>query len=120
MKTDHDGYLSETLRVASKDELVDLLRAWLAASGVATHLGDRAKSYKGWRAVIGSLEGHPFRLNADTTREAIERVVALNRPTPRPWEVVGTGRQFDGPIRRVLPGTADPIPDCLLLARNAP
>ena len=110
MTTNAAGYLTETARVASKEALLDLLEAWLASSATATHLGDNTRPYKGWRAVVGDLAGYRFRLNADTTRAAIETVVRLNRPKAKHWEVVGTGRNFQGPIRRVVPGSEDPIP----------
>jgi hypothetical protein len=86
-----NGALVESERVADKAELLARLVEWLEDSTAST-LGEPRGRFAGWAAITGSIGGHRFRLNADTTRQAISIVVRTQRSQPEPWAVIPTGR----------------------------
>lgn len=102
-----DGYLPHGMRVASKQEMVDVLADWLLRSRAPT-IGDVA-AFGGQPWLWIDLPGREIALNADTTRAAVENVVHSAETTPqRPWRVVANRL---GRINKVIPhDTAEPLP----------
>ncbi len=87
MGLNEGGWLPKGLRVNGKRELIAQLRAWLTESTAPT-IGD-TRSFHGRFWISADLSGYRVRLAADTTREAVQRVVDQVSANPdRPWQVV--------------------------------
>jgi hypothetical protein len=82
-----EGWLPKGLRVSGKRQLITILRDWLHQSGAAT-IGDTSR-FHGSFWVYVDVNGHRVRLAADTTREAVQRLVdEVGAHPERPWRVV--------------------------------
>jgi len=87
MSLNEEGWLPKGLRVNGKRELIARLRSWLAESSAPT-IGD-TRSFHGRFWISADMSGHRVRLAADTTREAVQKVVDQVAANPdRPWHVV--------------------------------
>jgi hypothetical protein len=94
----NEGWLPKGLRVNGKRELIATLRAWLSESS-APAIGD-TRSFHGRFWISADISGYRVRLAADTTREAVQRVVDRATAHPeRPWHVV---RNQHGRINKVV------------------
>lgn len=99
-------YLPKGQRVQGKRELIRLLSAWLDSSQADT-IGD-VRTYKQSAWLYADIDGHRVRINADTTRAAVEAVVRLNTDVDRPWQVVANQR---GTVNKILPyQQPEPLP----------
>lgn len=99
-----DGWLPRGLHVHGKSGLTSVLREWLSKSDAAT-IGDTS-GFQGRIWVTAEIEGYRVRLDADTTHDAVQKVVDEPAAQPtRPWRIVRNQR---GQITKVQP-TARPI-----------
>jgi hypothetical protein len=85
------AWLPRNFRAFGKRALLSLLRTWLSDSDSLT-IGDTSK-YHGAFWGTADISGHKVRLAADTTRQAVERVLDEIAAHPeRPWRVVRNRR----------------------------
>ena len=85
------AWLPRNFRVSGKQPLLSLLRTWLSDSDAPT-VGDTSR-YHGAFWGTADISGHKVRLAADTTREAVERVLNEVAAHPeRPWRVLRNRR----------------------------
>jgi hypothetical protein len=86
-----EGWLPRNFRVSGKGALLSILRTWLLNSDSPT-IGD-TRRYHGAFWGTADIGGHRVRIAADTTREAVERVVGEIAAHPeRPWRVLRNRR----------------------------
>ena len=94
-----EGWLPKGLRLRGKAHLIETLRGWLMNSAAPT-IGDTS-GFHGRFWVSVEIGNHRIRLAADTTREAVQRVVDEIATHPdRPWRVVANEQ---GRVNKVLP-----------------
>ena len=87
-----ERWLPKGARYGGRHELVAALREWLATSKEPT-IGDTGGAFHGQFWISAHIGGHSVRLAADTTREAVQRVVDAMRYDPNmPWRVISNQR----------------------------
>ncbi len=97
---DAQGHLPRRLQLTSKTELLDALGWWLSESKANT-IGSTA-SFGGQPWVYSTVGDHRIHLNADTTRQAVEQVIAMHDQDPLVrWCVIENRR---GRINKVVVG----------------
>lgn len=96
-----DRYL-EGSRVGGVDELVMVLRHWLAQEAPPDTVGDLRAVDRRTPVLRGEVDGQRLVLHADTTQEAVRHIVAA--PVAG-WRVVANQR---GRINLVLPPGDEP------------
>jgi hypothetical protein len=86
-----DKWLAKGSRFDGKRQVITALRRWLDESNAQT-IGD-TNGYHGRFWVSADIGGHHVRIAADTTREAVRRVVDQMAAAPdQPWRVVENER----------------------------
>ena len=100
------GWLPKGLRLHGKAQLIATLRAWLSSPGPPT-IGDTS-GFHGRFWISVDIGRHRVRLAADTTREAVQRVIDEIAAKPdRPWRVVANEQRRVNKViltQRVEPG----------------
>lgn len=91
MEQEGHGWLPKGLRLRGKAELLAALRDWLNTSYART-IGDTSH-FHGRHWATAEIAGYTVRLAADTTREAIQRVLdEAGDDAARPWRVIANER----------------------------
>ncbi|MGH9227956.1 MAG: hypothetical protein ACRD07_04340 [Acidimicrobiales bacterium] len=85
-----DGLVPRGLRFTGKRELIAYLEAWLDRSASDT-VGDTTR-FKGTAWIFVESPVGQIRINADTTRDGVEALVAMRSPRSYDWLVVANDR----------------------------